>query len=217
VSDEILKLLPLALGAAVNPMGICVLIAVLSSNRRAASGILIGFCAVFVAFGVVVLAFGLNISNSGPGVVSGTIDLVAAAALLGLGVRNLLKRHKDAAGDRPQKVRRQRRLGLVTGIVTGLVLAATDVTSLIPYGITLKDLSVAKLSSAEVALGDAVFLIICLSPMVLPVVLTYAAPGAAARVLDPLNRTLKRHGNTITAAVLMGLAAYLAYKGARAL
>jgi threonine/homoserine/homoserine lactone efflux protein len=163
------------------------------------------------------LAFGLNISNSGPGVVSGTIDLVAAAALLGLGVRNLLKRHKDAAGDRPQKVRRQRRLGLVTGIVTGLVLAATDVTSLIPYGITLKDLSVAKLSSAEVALGDAVFLIICLSPMVLPVVLTYAAPGAAARVLDPLNRTLKRHGNTITAAVLMVLAVYLAYKGARAL
>jgi threonine/homoserine/homoserine lactone efflux protein len=217
MDQEILKILPLAVAAAVNPMGICVLIAVLSSNRKAATGILLGFVAAFVAFGVVVLALGLHVSSSHPGPVSAIIDLVAAAALFALAVRNLLKRHEDAAGDRPEKTRRQRRLGLATGLVTGLVLAATDVSSLIPYGIALKDLSIAQLSGAELALGDVVFLLICLAPMIIPVVLTYTAPRAAERVLDPLNRTLKKHGNTITAVVLIVLAAYLAVKGARAL
>jgi threonine/homoserine/homoserine lactone efflux protein len=217
MDQELLKILPLALAAAVNPMGICVLIAVLSSNRKAATGILLGFSAAFVAFGVVILALGLRVSSDHPGPVSAIIDLVAAAALLGLGVRNLLKRHEDAAGDKPEKARRQRKLGLATGLATGLLLAATDVSSLIPYGIALKDLSIAQLSGAEVALGDVLFLVICLAPMILPVVLTYAAPTAAERVLEPLNRTLKKHGNTITAVVLMALAAYLAVKGARAL
>jgi threonine/homoserine/homoserine lactone efflux protein len=216
MGDELLKILPLALGAAVNPMGICVLIAVLSANRKAATGILLGFSAAFIAFGVVILALGLTVSSAKPGTVSGIIDLVAAVALLGLAVRNLLKRHKDAVGDRPEKARKQRRLGLVTGVLTGLVLAATDVSSIIPYGIALKDLSIAQLSGVEVAIGDAFFLIICLAPMILPVVLTYVAPHAAQRVLDPLNRTLKKHGNTITAVVLLVLAAYLAFKGARA-
>ena len=61
------------------------------------------------------------------------------------------------------------------------------------------------------------FLAICLFPMVAPVALTYAAPATAQRVLDPIRRSLQKHGQTIVAVVCFVIAAYLVVKGVRGL
>src|SRR5659263_337546 len=94
---------------------------------------------------------------------------------------------------------------------------ATDFSSVVPYLVALKDIAIADLGAADAAAALAVFLVICLAPMIVPVALTYAAPQRAERSLGPLRRVLTRHSNKIIAVVCFVLAAYLAAKGIRGL
>lgn len=218
MEDELLRTLPLAVTAAVNPTGICVLIAVLSRSRSTAAAVAASFTVFFIAVGVVFLAFGLNVSGDSHKTVSAIIDLAAAALLLFLAVRCYIKgRQKEKAAQTDQKKRTPRRLGFVGGLIAGLVLAVTDVSSLLPYIVAIKDWSRSSLGGLDVSMLDALFLIIAMAPMLVPVAISYAAPHQADRLLGPVNRALTKHGNTIAAVVLFAITVYLAVKGARAL
>ena len=211
MTDLLTRVVPLALAAAINPTGILMLVALLATARRTALFLSAGFCAVFIAFGAVVTAFGLRL-DARPTTTSAVIDIVAAALIAYLGIRALRKR---SAGDSAGK--KHRRLGAAGGFAAGLALAATDFSSVVPYLVALKDIAIADLGAADAATALAVFLVICLAPMIVPVALTYAAPQAAERALGPLRRVLTRHSNTIIAVVCFVLAAYLAAKGIRGL
>lgn len=213
MSDLILKILPLAIAAAINPTGILVVVALLATAKRTALLLTAGFCAAFIAFGVVVLALGLRLELK-PSATSAVIDLVAAVVVASLGLRSLRKK-KAAADDDPAK--KHRRLGPGEAFGAGLALAAVDFSSIIPYLVGLKDMVVAGAGSVAAWTALAVFLAICLFPMVAPVALTYAAPATAQRVLDPIRRSLQKHGQTIVAVVCFVIAAYLVVKGVRGL
>jgi threonine/homoserine/homoserine lactone efflux protein len=213
MSDLTLKILPLALAAAVNPAGILVVVALLATARRTALFLVAGFCAVFVAFGVVVLALGLRLELK-PSTTSAVIDLVAAALIIFVGIHGLRKKKPAAGGD---SARKHRTLGAAGGFVAGLALAASDFSSVIPYLVALKDMAIAGSGSAAAWTALAVFLAICLAPMVAPIALVYAAPGSAEHVLGPVRRDLQKHGQTIIAVVCFVIAAYLAVKGVRGL
>jgi threonine/homoserine/homoserine lactone efflux protein len=213
VSALVLKILPLAVAAAINPTGILVIVALLATAKRTALFLSAGFCTVFIAFGAVVLALGLRLQLK-PSATSAVIDLVAAVVVAYLGVRNLRKK-KPAEGDDPAK--KHRKLGPGAGFVAGMALAAIDFSSIIPYLVALKDMVVENAGPVAAWTALAVFLAICLVPMVAPVALAYAAPVTAQRVLDPLRRTLQKHGGTIIAVVCFVIAAYLAVKGVRGL
>jgi threonine/homoserine/homoserine lactone efflux protein len=210
MSELLSKVVPLALAAAVNPAGILVLVALLATAKRAALLLCVGFCAVFIGFGAVVLALGLRLELR-PTTASAIIDLVAAALIAYLGVRSLRKHPKAA------DAKKKRPLGPAAGFAAGIGLAATDFSSVIPYLIALKEIAISGVSAAGSWLALVVFLLICLTPMVAPVVLAYAAPTASAKVLDPLRRVLTKHGNTIVAVVCFVIAVYLTVKGIRGL
>jgi threonine/homoserine/homoserine lactone efflux protein len=210
MSDLILRILPLAVAAAINPTGILVVVALLATAKRTALLLTAGFCAAFIAFGVVVLALGLRLELT-PGPTSAAIDLVAAAAIAYLGARSLQKRKKPK--DDPAK--QHRHLGPAAAFGAGLALAAVDFSSIIPYLDALKDMVVAGAGSAAAWVALAVFLVICLFPMVAPVALAYIAPATAQRVLDPIRHSLQKHGQTIMAVVCFVIAAYLAVKSVR--
>ena len=213
MSDLTLKILPLALAAAVNPAGILVVVALLATARRTALFLVAGFCAVFVAFGVVVLALGLRLELK-PSTTSAVIDLAAAALIVFVGIRGLRKKKPAAGGDSAPK---HRTLGAAGGFVAGLALAASDFSSVIPYLVALKDMAIAGAGSAAAWTALAVFLAICLAPMVAPVAVSYAAPRSAEHLLGPVRRALQKHGQTIIAVVCFVIAAYLALKGVRGL
>lgn len=175
MSDLLTKVVPLALAAAVNPAGILVLVALLATAKRTALFLCVGFCAVFVAFGAVVLAFGLRLELR-PSTTSALVDLAAAVLVAYLGVR-FLRKHPE-----PDAAKKKRQLG-----------------------------------PADAWAALVVFLVICLTPMVAPVVVAFAAPKASGKVLDPVNRTLTKHGDTIIAVVCFVIAVYLAEKGIRGL
>jgi threonine/homoserine/homoserine lactone efflux protein len=220
MGHELARLIPLALAAAINPTGILVLVALLATAKRAAATLAIGFSLAFIVFGAVVLAFGLRLSG-GHSTASAVVDLVAAALILYLGVRSFAKQRRagrgaadaEKYGEAAGTHKKKRRLGAAGGFAAGLALAASDFSSIIPYAVALKDLSISGLGAADVALADAVFLAIMLAPMVVPVALTYAAPATADKLLKPVDRTLTRHGQTIIGVVCVVLAAYLAIKG----
>jgi threonine/homoserine/homoserine lactone efflux protein len=210
MSELLSKVVPLALAAAVNPSGILVLVALLATAKRSAAFLCAGFCAVFIGFGAVVLAFGLRLELR-PTTTSAIIDLVAAALIAYLGVRSL-RTHPQTTD-----AKKKRPLGPAAGLAAGIGLAATDFSSVIPYLVALKEIAISGVGAAEAWVALAVFLVICLTPMVAPVVLAYVAPTASARVLDPLRRVLTKHGNTIIAVVCFVIAVYLAVKGIRGL
>jgi threonine/homoserine/homoserine lactone efflux protein len=213
VPELILKILPLAVAAAINPTGILVVVALLATAKRGALLLTAGFCTAFIAFGVVVLALGLRLELR-PSTTSAVIDLIAAAVIAYLGARSLQKRKKPQDDDPAGK---HRRLGPGATFGAGLALAVIDFSSIIPYLVALKDMVVADAGSLAAWTALVVFLVICLFPMVAPVALTYAAPTTAQRVLDPLRRSLQQHGQTIIAVVCFVIAAYLAVKGVRGL
>jgi threonine/homoserine/homoserine lactone efflux protein len=213
LSDLILKILPLAVAAAINPTGILVVVALLATAKRTALLLTAGFCTAFIACGVVVLALGLRLELK-PSTTSAVIDLVAAVIIACLGVRSLRKK-KPAEDDDP--ARKHRHLGPVTAFGAGLALAAVDFSSIIPFLVALKDMVVADAGSVAAWTALVVFLVICLFPMVTPVALTYGAPATAQRVLGPIRRSLQKHGQTIIAVVCFVIAAYLAVKGVRGL
>ena len=211
MTDLVLKILPLAVAAAINPTGILVLVALLATAKRTALFLSAGFCAVFIAFGALVLALGLRLELK-PSTTSAVIDLVAAAVITYLGVRAL---RKKPAADADDPAKRHRKLGPAGGFAAGIALAASDFSSIVPCLVALKDMAIADAGAAASWTALAVFLVICLAPMVVPVALVYLAPHSAERVLGPLRRTLQKHGGTIIAAVCFVIAAYLALKGVR--
>ncbi len=211
MTDLILKILPLAIAAAVNPTGVLVLVALLATSKRAALFLSAGFCVVFIGFGVVVLAFGLRLELR-PSTTSAIIDIVAAVVIVYLGVRALRRKPKKV-----DETKKKRRLGPAGGFAAGLALAATDFSSIVPYLVALKEMAISGLGAAALWTALAVFLIICLSPMLVPVGLAYGAPQAAARVLDPLRHALTKHGDKIVAVVCFVIAVYLGVKGIRGL
>jgi small neutral amino acid transporter SnatA (MarC family) len=215
MDKELLKILPLAITAAVNPTGMCVLMAVLAKSKKTAFALTVAFSLVFVAFGVAVVGFGLKVSTGQHSTLSPVIDLVAAVLVAILGVRSIRRQKKATADDGEGSGGRFAHLGAPAGFVAGLGLAITDVTSLIPYGVALKDLTLAALSAVDEAIIIAVFLAIALAPMWLPVIVALAFPQAADKVLRPLERMLTRHGDRIMGVVCLVLAAYLAVKGVR--
>ena len=212
MSQLLSKVVPLALAAAINPTGILVLMALLATAKRAGLALCVGFCAVFIAFGCVVLGFGLQLGLK-PSLGSAIVDLVAAALIAFLGVRALRRGRRSA--EEPKK--RKHPIGAVEGLAAGAVLAVTDFSSIIPYIDALKEMLVAPVSSPDAWIALAVFLAIMLAPMILPVALLYAAPASAEKVLGPIRRVLQKHGSTIVAVVCFVLAVYLAEKGIRGL
>ena len=78
-------------------------------------------------------------------------------------------------------------------------------------------MAIAGAGSAAAWTALAVFLAICLAPMVAPVAVSYAAPRSAEHLLGPVRRALQKHGQTIIAVVCFVIAAYLALKGVRGL
>jgi len=207
---EVLKIVPAALVAAVNVTALLVLIAVLSWSKRAGIALVAAFGVVFLIFGLLMLGLGLTIPDESGSPVSGIIDLSLAGLLYIVGVAALLNRPRKAmeAITRPRPD-----IGLHSGAALGAGLGITNPSSLIPYTSALKDLSVAGIGVGGVALGDAVFLLILMAPMVTPLVVVYAFPRTSDRVLGRLSGFLVRHGHFLMGAMSTGFAVYLTVKG----
>lgn len=220
MGNTLARVLPLALGAAVSPTVLIVMLVVLSGpNRPRARGAMLalGGCIVLLgltALGLTLLGHGVtNRSASNP--LYAWIDIGFGVLLLLAGIRALVaapepsKPPAEDGGDGPA------RLGRFFGL--GVVVMLTNVTTIALYLPAMKVVAVSGLSAADQAVILGIALAITGVALWVPLLPDVLAPRTADRVLGGMHRFMTVHQRAITVVVCFGFAAYLGLKGARAL
>jgi threonine/homoserine/homoserine lactone efflux protein len=208
----LLRVLPLALGAAVSPTVLTVIVLLLAGakSRRDAVAFAIGTLAVSIAIGVAVLFLfnrALQHHHDTTGHRSAIIDIVLGGLLLALAVRELV------AAPKTKEPKAQRKLGIGASFALGAVVMVANFSSLVLYLAALKEIVRADVTTASELVVTAAFIAIMLLPVELPLLLTVVAPGSSERILATIGTTVKRHSHAITVVVLVVFGAYLVVKG----
>ena len=210
MTSVLATVLPLSLGAAISPTVLTVQVLLLSSGRdpRARAGwfvvgsgaVLAGAIAVFAT-----LARGVSLRADNPATVEVVVKLVAAAALLALGVRALVhtpQKHRPAVSQSLPNT-------AYLGVGAGLML--TNLSTLVLIIPAVHDTINAHAAlPGRIALLAAIWLI-ALLPAWGPLALVLAGGRRADPVLQALHGFVSQHGKWINAGIAFLFAALLTY------
>ena len=199
------QLVPLALAAALSSVPLTVIMLILLSQQRTRSGpsFLIGWVAGMAVVAVAgVLAVGVL---PGPGPkppprVLGTAEIVVGAGLLGYAlISGLRSRHRRA--------RANRWFGRVSTLTPLPAFGLALVLNLRPKALLLAAAAGLAITNADRPGADTVILVVtyvvvAVSTVAVPVLVTLLAPAGTERVLVRIRDGLDRHGAVITAAVV---------------
>jgi threonine/homoserine/homoserine lactone efflux protein len=217
VGELVRDTLPLALGAAVSPVLFLLFLGLLSGPRPMSRSLACGagVLTVSVAIAVVVLAglLGPDVVEKGHrhSTPSAILDLAFGAALL---VLALVTAVRKPAAPKPHKDRREdgsARLGRFFAI--GLGAMAANVTSIMLYIPGLKEVAVAKASTAEKGAVTIGFILIMLIPVEVPIAFYAVTPKRASAALGRLRVLVETHQRAVRIVVGLGFGAYLIVKG----
>jgi hypothetical protein len=218
MGELLARVVPLALGAAVSPTVLTMSVLLMCSPRRPvtrgavfALGTLASLV-VLSALGLTVLdRFGTHHPTATEHAVSDGVDVALGLVLLALALRTAL-RHRDPTVDATPK-RPSDQGGLGTAFVLGVVLMATNVSTIVLYIPAMKDIGRAPVSETDQLLALLVVLAIVSLPATVPLALRIVAPGPSQRFLTRLDAAITRHQRTIVIAVEVLFGLYLLIKG----
>jgi hypothetical protein len=210
--------IPLSLGAAVSPTVLGVVVLTLSCKvaprARAwaeTAGVTVGLVLVTVL--VALLAQWLAKVRPNPTLIAST-DIVFGVALLGLAVYTALRRTAPSARSRVNKGPADSAgAALPAFFGIGLLLLATDASSLVLYVPAMKDIAQSSLGrGAKVAVAAIPFFAV-IAPALLPTALASAAPKTADRLLKPFGAWVEAHSKQITMGIEIVFGVALVLKG----
>ena len=217
--NELLAIvIPLSLGAAVSPTVLAVVVLTLSgrvSPRARAwaevAGMVVGLVLATAFF--VLLAQWIAKLRPNPTVLAST-DVVFGVALLGLAVFTSV-RHSSPAAKRRSEHSPADSAGpsLPAYFGIGLLLIATDASSLVLYLPAMKDILQSTVSQTEKLAVAAIPFFAVLAPGLLPVALATVAPKTADGVLGPVGAWVNEHSKAVTMAVEIVFGVALLLKG----
>ena len=208
------SVLPLALGAAVSPLILTLVVLILAGRTKP---VLRGW--VFTA-GVAVVLVGysfvgaklLHLGQSDPSkhsVSSGVIRLVATVLLLLLGIR-ALRSKSDRSGALMKRMDSARTSEF---FVIGMLTMVANFTSIVLFLPALHDIDHADVSSTDKLLAYAMLVAITLLPALVPVLIATLLGPRGQPMLDALNRFVTAHSRQINAGICFVFALYLGYQG----
>jgi len=218
VNELLAIVVPLSLGAAISPTVLAVVVLTLSgkvSPRARAwaevAGMVVGLVLATALF--VLLARWIATMRPNPTVLAST-DMLFGVALLGLAVLTGVRHSPPAAKSHARRAPGDSAgpsLPAYFGI--GLLLIATDASSLVLYMPAMKDILQSTVSQAEKLAVAAIPFFAVLAPGLLPVVLATVAPRTADRVLKPVGAWVNDHSKAVTMAVEIVFGVALLLKG----
>jgi hypothetical protein len=219
VGELLARVIPLALGAAVSPTMLTVSVLILCSRRRpVARGVVftLGVLTVLVALTVLGLTVLDRFANHHPSAteraVSDGVDLALGIVLLALALRTALRPHDPTRHAQPKQPR-DRGSGLGNAFVLGLVVMATNVTTIVLYIPMMKDIGRSSVSEADQLLTVLLVLALASLPAWLPLTLRVIAPEPSTRALARLEAFTTKHRGTIILVVEVVFGLYLLLKG----
>lgn len=225
----IFQILPLAIGAAISPVVLTLVLLTLSGRVHPLGrgvAMAIGVVSPLVVAGIAGLFFFRNavrVAQSGhtPGRVSALIDLAFAVILLGLLIRTVVKKPKrDGASpesDETSVDESDEGVRPFRFAVFGTVLMLTNFTTIALFVPAVKVIAISHDPILTQLVALAVLILITSVTATIPVTFYAVAPTAASRVLTPIGDAAKKYNRTITIVLLIVFTAYLAYKGIRGL
>jgi Sap, sulfolipid-1-addressing protein len=208
VGEHLGIVVPLAAGAAISPTTLALQLFVLSRKTAPLArswAIAAGYALVLLVEMVIAFAFVASTGSGAPSRPEAWVKLAFAVGLAGLGVLALRappKQHK------PEPEAGVPKLGRYFAI--GVVLMATNVTTVALYLPAMHDVGAADASVLGVALAAILVLTITLLPAVAPPLAVTLLGDHARAALDALSAFGTRHSRAINASVCFGFAIFLA-------
>lgn len=215
--DEFLKTLPLALCAAINPVGLLILIAVLVAGAdriKRSLGFVIGFFVTFFVIGVAML-LAINKIASTIKIDSAQIMCdfdwaILAVVVIYFGYKIIKKnRHEEKENIEKQKNRSE---GFGNWLIYGALYALTDITSLIPYMILLKDVATTKLDFFDKSMSLLLTNVVVAIPLIILPLICIIFPDKSDKILGKIKSVMSNHKKTISVIILIIIVVYLAFK-----
>lgn len=218
MGDLLTRIVPLGLGGAISPTVLTVSVLLMCSPRRpVARGAVfaLGVLSVLVVLsvlGITVLErFGEHHPSATERAVSDAIDVVLGIVLLALAARTAL-RPRDPTTETTAK-RPADRGGVASAYVVGLVMMATNVTTIVLYIPAMRDIGRADVSTTDQGIALVIMLVLASLPATVPLLLRVVAPGPAQRALTRLDGAMTRHRRTIVLVVEIVFGVYLIIRG----
>jgi len=211
VARLLAETIPLALGAAISPVIFLLQLTTLTGPRPLVRGsaLAIGAAVPLAIVGVIAVVTGGRVDFSGPDTVKGVVELALGVLLVGFGVRVLLRPPKPPSARPPAHSQ-----GSGRSFVLGMLGMGTNVSTFALYIPAMAAILVADVDVAEQVVAAAIVVVISLSAVLLPLLLTAVVPDASRRLLARIGRWMTAHHRAITVVLSFGFGAYLVVKGA---
>lgn len=205
---DLLRLLPPAVGVALNPIAIVAAILMAGSRRPRMNGI--GF-ALGWAVGLVLLMLAPALLmhdrfvrfNRDPRPIVGVIDLAAGAIVLGMAVWAFLRKERPAGEGGPRWLGRVSSFLPVQAAGLGAFLAIASLKNLTLLGNAGARLGSLDLQGIPLLLATLGFLLACSVGIVAPLAMALLGGEGERERLDRLEGWLLAHMNRLTAVVLL--------------
>ena len=211
--QTIIRILPLAIGATINPTGFLVVLMILSNKDRPSRkglAFILGSTLTLVIIGTIIFAtFRPAIQGAAPSyekTISAVIDIV-------LGSLIIIVLAKEALSKKPKEQAEEKTKHKRPYFILGLGYMLIDFSSLIPYVGALKIIAEANLKTYGLLFVFLITLLITMSMLAIPVFLYLITPSRAAIIMAPIERFMNKHGKTIAVTVFAIMAIYLIAKG----
>lgn len=226
----LIKLTPLALGAAVSPVMLAATILILSGRERPLRRAIVfalGATVVISAIGVFALFMLGADSGSGSAEASQTrahtagIDVAFGVLLLALAGRQVARivkgRAKPDVSDDEEIEAAVPEHGTATikYLAGGAAAMLLNFSTIVIYIPAVRILAEPGHTTTEKAVGLVYVTLVAMAVAIIPITLYALTPGFAARVLEPVGTWTKRHSKEIGAVIMFVFAIYLLSKGMR--
>jgi CBS domain-containing protein len=208
--------LPLALGAAVSPGLLAIVLLILSSENRPKARAwfyLLGVVTVVLAatlVGIVTLRALVDALGTPPTTWSIAIKAAVALALLGLGWHHMRPFDGRPAHRQPWLEARLRAASPPAFFLLGVATMLTNWSTLLLYLSALEVIRGTATSAAMTLLASCVAFLITIGPLLLPVMAVTLVGHRSDRLLAHLGHFASRHSNQIIAGIYVVLAVLIA-------
>lgn len=210
-------LLPLGIGAAISPIPTTICIMLLSTRKPLTNAVafLIGYSAVLVAVGIFSLAFfgaGTTEHTERSSDIKNTIDVMFGGIFLVLALKIGLKA-PDPNDPPPGWIAAISTMGVGKALLFGMVMMATNFSSLPLYISGLKEIITADIGVADSILALALFILLIEVELLIPTVAYALAPRRAGAVLGATRQWLEKNNRVINIFVFVVFGGLLLVKG----
>jgi len=204
------EILPLAIGAAISPTGLLFVMMILSgknNSKKSALGFVLGGTLFLTILGLFLFFTAKPIVNSTnhPDITSSIIDICLSVLILLIVAKSVFFKKKpklDAAKNKKRPYP-----------IIGFLYMFINISTLIPFIAAVKIISMNKLAPWDGLAILLVAVVIAMSMIAFPVVISYAMPKESQKILGPVNGFMAKNGSKISNVYFTLMALYLIYHG----